>query len=60
MACLRSGFTIGPHGGKTMAGILLGETPESELFLPEFDPARISGMEFNLETATAPANSREV
>jgi len=46
MACMRSGWTIGPYGGKLMAETLLGREPERALFIPEFDPARLLRMEF--------------
>ena len=41
MACLRSGWSIGPYGGKLMAEILLGQRAESELFHPAFDVRRM-------------------
>lgn len=41
MACLRSGWSIGPYGGKLMAEILLGERAESDLFHPAFDMRRM-------------------
>ena len=43
MACLRSGWTIGPYGGKLMAEILLGKRPESDLFHPAFAVGRTMG-----------------
>ena len=43
MACLRSGWSIGPYGGKLMAEILLGRRAESDLFHPAFDVGRLSG-----------------
>ena len=46
MACLRSGFTTGPFVGRLMAEKLLGTASETELFLPEFAPSRLVGMEF--------------
>jgi len=36
MACLRSGWSIGPYGGKLMAEILLGKRAEQDLFHPAF------------------------
>jgi sarcosine oxidase, subunit beta len=44
-ACLRSGFTIGPFAGQLLADQLLGREPEMPIFAPEFDPARVVGME---------------
>src|SRR5215471_14551669 len=41
MACLRSGWSIGPYGGKLMAEILLGKRAERDLFHPAFDVGRM-------------------
>ena len=44
MGCARSGFTMGPYVGRLMADVLLGREPETPLFLPAFDPARLPAM----------------
>ena len=44
MACLRSGWSIGPYGGKLMAEILLGKRAEHDLFDPAFDVKRLSAV----------------
>ena len=41
MACLRSGWSIGPYGGKLMAEILLGKRAEHDLFHPAFGVKRM-------------------
>jgi len=45
MACLRSGWSIGPYGGKLMAEILLGKRAERDLFHPAFDVKRMLAVE---------------
>jgi sarcosine oxidase subunit beta len=42
MACMRSGWTIGPFAGKVMAQIMMDRSPEFDLFRPEFAVGRFA------------------
>jgi len=53
MACMRSGWTIGPYAGKLMAEILQGTRPESDLFIEAFSPQRMASLEFDPQAVLA-------